>query len=138
MNAVKQPSPNLFATRYLALVQDDLTGETEAGNPQPAVIDPLLAFDSVNTSGAVVPDGFYVDLNACFSEANENLIAFPTFIFERIDVCVMDRKLFISLLDGSAQDEEAKIMIDSAPPKALELVKRNITNEDGTDAGIPS
>lgn len=127
-------SPETFISRYRALVQDDMLGNTASGNPQPAVVSPAFAYVSPDPKWSRTPPGrdFYRNVNKALAAADQKVVAFPTALFGNIDVCVMDKQLFISLMDGTVQDDEAKILMDHAPSNTLAFVRR-ITQEEKPD-----
>lgn len=117
-----------FIKNYLSMtVGDEHT--TDEGNPQPVLVASAFAFDPP-VQNAHLPLSFYLSVNTAFSQIDKNLVAFPTSMFDTLDVCVMDKDLFEGVMSKTVTDGEAELSIDNADVALLSRIKEELKAEE--------
>ena len=118
-----------FVKNYLGMSAGD-DGTTDEGNPQPVLVASGFAYDPP-IDGKKLPIDFYVAANKAFAQLNKNLVAFPTEMFEVLDVCVMDKDLFLGVLTKEIEDGEASLSIENADKAALSRIREELDHVGG-------
>lgn len=110
-----------FLKNYFALM-DDEPAKTDAGNTQPSLLSTGFARLPPVPYSRELPYQFFSTVNQEFRKQGNNLVAFPTDMFDTQDICVMEKELFVSLVEGNKKDLEANLPVEHANPTVLNLV----------------
>lgn len=123
------PDAQTFVQRYFALLDDDVVGTSERGNPLPILLTTGMAYVEPLPDAAPLPLSFYEEVNRKFQALEQDAVAFPTNMFEDNDVCVMSRSLFVDLVDKNKTDDEAGIVLDHAHTADVRTVKDQVKKD---------
>lgn len=118
-----------FIQNYFALMDEDPV-QTDAGNIQPSLLSPGFAQIRPTPSPCVLPYQFFSAVNKEFRKQGNNLVVFPTGMFDTQDICVMEKELFVSLVEGKQEDLEANLPVEHANKTVLNLVYSETISDD--------
>lgn len=121
------PDVQTFLKRYFTSAE--VTEQTEQGNPMPCLLSAGFAYETPRKNTRPLPDTFFLRLNEEFSKLGKPLVAFSTSVVDN-DVCVMEKTLFLDIVDQKVDDEEASIVVEFASTEHVNKIRKHVENQN--------